>query len=176
MDKRNQTRISRRLTCEIAWQGQRFSGIVRDVTDRGLFVQTLANPAPNSLVRLSFPADGARPNIQLEAGVARRRVAPRRLQATIPSGIGLEIMPPRAEYEKWLVNPARPALLQPSSVDPQSASHADPVVRPYRFRLVKHGQASAQLLTIRCATEAGARARALARAGNGWKIADVQAL
>ena len=176
MEKRNRSRMPKRLTCEIVWQGQRHPGIVRDITDRGLFVQTLASPAPNSVVEIRFAATGLQPEIRLEAGVARKRIAPPRLQASVPSGIGLEILPPRDEYERWLVRPACPPLAASSFNEGPDASAAEPSVRPYRVRMVRRDRGGRQILTIRSQTDAAARAQALARAGAGWKIADIQPL
>jgi hypothetical protein len=176
MEKRNRTRVPRRLTCDIAWSGRRSSGIVRDITDRGLFVQTLADPKPNSVVELIFAASGSQPEIRLEAGVARKRIAPPRLRASVPSGVGLEVLPPRTEYERWLSQPARPRLGESIVVASPYRAQGEQAVKAFRFRLIRRDRLASQSLTIRCETEAGARARALARIGTGWKIADVQPL
>lgn len=192
LEKRSRIRHSSHLTCEVISPAGRFSGLVRDLTHRGLFIQTIANPQPNSIVEILFSGIGDQPTIRVEAGVARKRVAPPRLQAVVPSGIGLEVIPPVDEFERWLVSPRCPALTDTHSMVnphgvPQSASlsasgtaphNAAPTraMKAYRFRLVRHDQKGSQVLTIRCETPAGARARALARAGVGWKIADMQGL
>ena len=183
MEKRSRPRIPKRLTCEIALHGQRYPGIVHDLSERGLFVQTLANPTPNSVVEILFAGVGDRPDIRLEAGVARRRIAPPRLQAAVPSGVGLEILPPRTEYERWIARPsAGPRLGDSISIAPAYVSAEDPSapssgpIRTFRFRMRRRDRPESRLLTIRCETEAGARARALARAGAGWKIANMERL
>lgn len=184
MEKRLRSRVPRRITCEIAWPGWRASGIVRDLSDRGVFVQTLADPKPNSVVKVVFAASGNRPEVCVEAGVARKRIAPPRLHASVPSGIGLEILPPRAEYERWLARPNCPSLgeavVLEVEVEVEVASpfptHHEQAMKAYRFRMTRRARSSPQFLTIDCETEAGARARALARAGAGWRIVDVQPL
>ncbi|MBW2235921.1 MAG: PilZ domain-containing protein, partial [Deltaproteobacteria bacterium] len=90
MEKRRQKRAHQRLICQRIVGSQRHPAIVRDISTLGMFVQTRARPEPSSLVKLIFPADGSRPEIRVEAGVARARVVPPRLQASVPEGVGLE--------------------------------------------------------------------------------------
>lgn len=185
MEKRSRVRLPRRLTCQIKTNTDIASGFVRDVSRNGLFVQTGATPPTNSLVEVIFSSLGNQPDLRIEAGVARKRNVARRLQPTVPAGIGLEVIPPYDSYERWIFGPAQPALagsmstthyafdreeVQTNSAVPERS------VRSYRFRMLRHDRSNSQILTIRCASEAGARARALVRAGPGWKIADAQAL
>ncbi len=179
MEKRARPRRAQRLTCEILSRGGRSAGIVRDLSERGVFIQTLADPSLNSVVEIVFSGSGARPEVRVEAGVARKRVAPPRLQATVPSGIGVEILPPRDEYERWVARPACPTLGASGTTVPPDlpiASTFESRLATYRFCLMRGGQAGQKVLTIRCESEAGARARARARAGAGWKVVDVQRL
>lgn len=178
MERRRRSRLPRRLTCEIAWPGLRTSGIVRNISDRGVFVETLADPKPNSVVKVVFTASGDRPNICVEAGVARKRLAPRHLQASVPSGIGLEILPPRAEYERWLAQPNCLPLGRAVEVEVAGPfrTHHEHAMTAYRFQMTRRAGSSPQFLTIHCETEAGARTQALTRAGAGWRIVDVQPL
>lgn len=176
MERRGGNRLPRRLTCEIETSGGRATGIVRDLSSHGLFVQTLASPAPNSIVELIFAGSGDQPPVRIEAGVARKRRAPGRLQATVPSGIGVEVIPPRDAYQRWIVGAAAGATrtLGPARPVPSLGSvELTPVMKKYRFRLVRLDGSRQQFMSIECDTEAGARARALARVGAGWKIADL---
>lgn len=177
MEKRGTLRIPRRLTCEIVLaDGRRTSGIIRDLSERGVFVQTLASPNLNSVVEVVFVGSDHQLPIRVEAGVARKRVVPARLQAIMPAGIGLELLPPRTDYERWVFRPARPALDRSDSPLDAFAAQPEQRVRAYRFHLIHPGRVENQVLTIRCESEGGARARALARAGAGWKIADAESL
>ncbi len=143
MEKRSRPRYSKRLTCELGLHGQRYPGIVHDLSERGLFVQTLANPTPDSVIEILFARTGERPDIRLEAGVARRRIAPPRLQASVPSGVGLEILPPRTEYERWIVRPSSlPRLGEAVSIapayappPPEAIARSGPT-RGFRFRML----------------------------------------
>ncbi len=185
MEKRGRVRLPRRLTCQIKTGTELISGFVRDVSRTGLFVQTGAAPPTNSIVQVIFSSLGNQPDLRIEAGVARKRIVARRLQPSVPSGIGLEIIPPRDVYERWIFGPAEPALLgSPSTTHyaydrdelQNDAPRPDQTIRTYRFRMLRHDRTLSRILTIRCSSEAGARARALVRAGPGWKIADAQAL
>ena len=185
MEKRGRVRLPRRLTCLIKTNTDLISGFVRDVSRTGLFVQTGASPPPNSLVQVIFSSLGNQPDLRIEAGVARKRIVARRLQASVPSGIGLEVIPPRDIYERWVFGPAEPALLGSASTTHYAFDRdelhndtfmPDQTIRSYRFRMLRHDRSLSKILTIRCSSEAGARARALVRAGPGWKIADAQAL
>ncbi len=47
-------------------------------------------------------------------------------------------------------------------------------IRTFRVRLIQPGKPNASVFTVRSESLQGARARALARAGRLWKIADIQ--
>lgn len=185
MEKRSRVRLPRRLTCQIQTNTGVTSGFVRDVSRSGLFVQTGATPPTNSLVEVIFSSLGNRPDLRVEAGVARKRIVARRLQPSVPAGIGLEVIPPRDFYERWVFGPAEPALIGSASTthyafDREEIQNISAVperaIRSYRFRMLRHDRSMSRIVTIRCASEAGARARALVRTGPGWKIAEAQAL
>jgi hypothetical protein len=175
MEMRQRPRKPKRLTCEIeATDGRRSTGIVHDVSDRGLFVQTGIDVAPRSLVQISFPAHHIRAESRFEAGVARKRLVPRQLAPCIRPGLGLEIIPPWNEFQTWI----RAALDETSSglALGDTVPEIEPMVRSFRFRLIHHDRPRAQILAIRAETESGARAKALARAGREWKIASARAI
>lgn len=164
------------MTCEIANRSERSTGVVRDVSPTGLFVQTALAPRADSVVELIFPAEGSQPELRVEAGVARQREVARRLQGAVPCGLGLEIIPPRDEYEKWVYAPVRPRLADSNRARRLAGEPAEESIRAFRFRLTRHDRSASRVLTVRCQTEAGARARALVRVGPGWKISAVQRL
>jgi len=72
--ERRSDRIKRRVTCELLVDGRRYRGIVLDLSETGVFVQTEATPTPGAPLRLRFhAADGTA--FEVEASVARRQVA-----------------------------------------------------------------------------------------------------
>jgi len=96
---RRSVRIKRRQTCELALAGRRYRGIVLDLSETGVFVQTEAAPAPGAPLQLRFYAgDGT--SFEVEASVARRQVAPPQLAGVVRGGLGLRVhTPPPAYFE-----------------------------------------------------------------------------
>lgn len=96
---RRSVRIKRRTTCELAVDGRRYRGIVLDLSETGLFVQTEATPTPGAPLQLRFHAgDGS--SFEVEASVARRQVAPPQLAGVVRGGLGLRVhTPPPAYFE-----------------------------------------------------------------------------
>ena len=176
MEKRGQPRTRRRLTCEIGIDRDRCPSIVGDLSLGGIFVHTQARPRLGSVVEVIFPASPAREEIRIRAGVARKRVAPQLLQSSQPSGLGLEILAPRTEYERCVFQPACPPLSEADWLSGGRMPGPKQAMRTYRFRLVRLDRPGAKVLSIRSASEFNARARVLSRAGNSWTICDVQAL
>jgi PilZ domain len=96
---RRSVRIKRRTTCELAVDGRRYRGIVLDLSETGVFVQTEATPTPGAPLQLRFHAgDGT--SFEVEASVARRQVAPPQLAGVVRGGLGLRVhTPPPAYFE-----------------------------------------------------------------------------
>ena len=171
MEKRKRQRAKRRLTCELAVEASRYPAIVRDISPSGMFLQTRVKPEPGSVVVVVFPEQDGRPEIQVEAGVARHRVVPPRLQASVPGGVGLEVLDPPPEFKDLVAA----ALGEAQEQEPQPAPPVrDQAIRTFRVRVKQRDKPASRVLTIRCENAAGARARALAQAGRGWMIADIQ--
>ena len=175
VEKRRQKRAHQRLTCQLIIGSQRHPAIVRDISALGMFVQTRARPEPNSLVELIFPANGSRPEIRIEAGVARERVVPPRLQASVPEGVGLEILDPPPEFQKLLARTFDDAADCEEGAGNVEMS-AEPTIRVFRVRVKERNKPNSRVLTVRSQSAEGARAKALSRAGRGWQVADIQEL
>ena len=172
MEKRKQRRTRKRLTCEIVIGETRQTVLVRDLSPEGLFVQTRSKVDPNAQVRLVFAAKDDLPAVDVEARVARKRITPPRLQSSVPSGIGLEVIDPSDAYYT-LVELSVATGVQVAEA-PKEEVPAGGGVRTFRVRLTQPGKPNASVVTVRSETMQGARARALARAGRQWKIADIQ--
>ncbi len=159
-----------RLTCDLLVGTTRHHAIVRDISPAGLFVQTGARPKPNSVVQVIFPARDGRSEITVEAGVARRRAVPPGLQSALPGGVGLELLDPPPDFRELL---ARELAL--AAEIPAEAASGDPeCVKTFRVRVRRRDGPQYRILTVQAESVQGARARALARAGSGWKIGDVE--
>jgi hypothetical protein len=153
------------------FDGRRWPAIVRDLSAAGLFVQTRARPQPNSLVEVVFPAQDGRPEIRVEAGVARERVVPPRLQAAVPEGVGLEVLDPPPAFHELVAKGTAALEAEPAA---SAERPADAAVRTFRIRVTERDKPNARVLTVRAHNLEGARARALAQMGRGWKIAEIQ--
>lgn len=179
MDQRQRPRYPRRLYCEVSTSQGRAPGIVRDVSHLGLFVQTQAMPSRSSVVELIFKASACQPAFRVEAGVARTLFeAPEWQTSTYLTahGIGLEVIPPRTAFERWIVRPVSPRV-EPNerSVVPLESMPRGATKR-YRVRLIRQDRPGSQVLTLSAESEFAARTRALARFGVQWRVVESQSL
>jgi hypothetical protein len=173
VEKRIQQRIPRQLPCEIATaDGQRTAGVVHDISERGLFVQTGANAGTNSVVEIIFPANQGRPEYRVQAGVARRRRVAPQLAASVGSGLGLEILPSQMDFKQW-VRGSLGTEANFETLDDETVE-SDTEVRTFCFRLAHDESRETQTLSVESPTYSDARASVLAQAATGWQITNVQ--
>jgi len=89
-DKRRWARHARRIPCEIWIGGTRYTGIVRDVSSGGLFVQTRAKAMPGTALIVVIPPDDGRTEIRLTGRVARTDRVRAHLAMQSATGLGIE--------------------------------------------------------------------------------------
>jgi len=171
VEKRKQRRTRKRLTCELVIGTERHGALVRDVSPRGLFVQTRTKLDPGTQIGVVLGGCGERPDIQMTARVARQRQVPPRLQSSVPGGVGLELIDPPEAFQQLV--PCGPDPVE-DTAPRQSEAASNPGVRTLRVRVKQRDKPNARIITVRSESVHGARARALARAGRGWQIADIQ--
>lgn len=101
-EKRRFPRTKHRLGCEFEVLGVRYSGIVTDVSARGLFVQSSAIPKSGTELELLLrsPDHG---EIVLQARAIRLTQRHRAAAAMDPKGFGLEITRAPEQYFAMLV-------------------------------------------------------------------------
>jgi hypothetical protein len=171
VEKRKQRRVRKRLTCELVVGCERHAALVRDLSPQGLFVQTRVRLlAPGTELAIVFPAYEGRAELRVQARVARQRQVPPRLQGSVPGGVGLTLIDPPAAYRDLLDGQSGPEPREPLTPPPAGAAG----VRTFRVRVSPRDKPGSRVITVRSESLHGARARALARAGRGWKIADIQ--
>jgi hypothetical protein len=95
---RRHERVKRRFACEFLVEGQRYRGIVVELSRGGLFVQTDATTTPGKRIDLHLAGAGTVPDLLLRAVVVRRRMVPAMLAAVVRRGIALEILEAPREY------------------------------------------------------------------------------
>jgi hypothetical protein len=165
VEKRRKPRQQRRLSCELWIAGKRNTGIVRDVSELGLYVQTRVRAAAGDEIGLVFPADGDRAELRVKARVARLDRLSAHFATSGAGGLGIAIVDPPPTLA--------PLLLQAGFTGGVPAAVSDPTMRPYRVKLVAVAGGGTQTLRVNAPGKEGARSRALARAGKGWKVGEV---
>lgn len=165
MEKRRKPRQQRRLSCELWIAGKRHSGIVRDVSEQGLYVQTRVRSATGDELELVFPAEGERAELRVNARVVRLDRLSAHFATSGAGGLGLEVVrPPHG---------LAPLLVSAGFTSGSPASAGDTALKPYRVKLVAIAGGRTQTIRVNAPGKEGARSRALARAGKGWKIGEV---
>jgi hypothetical protein len=94
VEKRRKPRLPRRLSCELWIAGKRQTGIVRDVSELGIYVQTRAKAAPGEAIELVFAASGGNPEVRVRTRVARLDRIAAHLATQNAGGLGLELVEP----------------------------------------------------------------------------------
>jgi len=100
-ERRAYTRVQGRLSCKLLFDGACHSGIVRDFSTRGFFVESgVVLPLGSAVVVAFSAADGER--FVLEAFVPHRQSAPRSLVELVQDGVGLRVDEPPKAYRDWV--------------------------------------------------------------------------
>jgi PilZ domain len=165
VDKRRKPRQQRRQSCELWIAGKRHTGIVRDVSELGLYVQTRVRAATGDKIELVFPAERERAELRVTARVARLDRLTAHFATSGAGGLGLEVDNPPPTLAP-LLGAAGFTVGSPATV-------GDPSMRSYHVKLVALTGGGTQTLRVNAPGKEGARSRALARAGKGWKIGEV---
>jgi len=163
VEKRRRPRQQRRLSCELWIDGKRHTGLLRDVSEVGLYVQTRAKAATGSEVDLVFAPEGKRPEVRVTARVARLERLTAHFAMQGAGGLGLAVREATSEFGPMLIGAGFAAGAVPSAGS----------LRPYRVKLTALSGGRSQMITVDAPGKDGARTRALTRAGKGWKVSEV---
>ena len=120
--------------------------------------------------RLAGP-NAKRAPIPLRATVVWRRVVVPHLRAVTLAGVGLRIQTAPEAYYAFLSEVSGGTTAQVPAAGP-----ADSVASRFRVRVKQAGGTRSRALLIQCASEAEARHQALAKAGSGWVILEIDRL
>ena len=177
-------RAKRRLACRLVVGGQRFSGVILDLSSSGIFVQTTARPRPREPVTIEISIPSRQEPLRLDAQVARLRLVPPRLVVVAQGGVGLRITNAPEDYFTFLsgVLPVLAARMTVAErlADARGAAASPPPAdapppapqRSYRVRMSQLGGARSRTLQIEAGSAQEASALALEATGDGWKVLD----
>lgn len=113
MAKQVEPRVARRMPCNLTVTGRRHSGVVLNVSPRGLFVQTNAKIQPGESVEVSLCAPTHSQTIELSATVVWRRLVPQQLVSVAHGGCGLRIQHATESFYEYL-STVLPAIANPA--------------------------------------------------------------
>lgn len=171
MKQQRAERVKQRLTCELVVADRRHPGIVIDISETGLFVQTSAAPPPGEQVCVKLRLSGGT-EIDLKATVARRYSVPRRLVSVARGGVGLRIESAPEGYLQLLRTAMRAEEATPP-IAPTTASPEPTDGSAYRVRAKQTSGPRSRSVEIHAASEEEAKQRASAKLGEGWEILTV---
>jgi Tfp pilus assembly protein PilZ len=169
------------MPCAVHFGGRRYSGVVLNVSQGGLFVQTNADPVQGAAVDLELNAPESERSIPLQAKVVWRRVVPPQLRAVARGGMGVAIQRADESYyvllARWMrselpvtpVPQAAPAAAAPVAAAPAAAPS-------WRVRVRSNAGPRSRVLTIEAASAEDARDEALRHTGEGWRVIGVDPL
>lgn len=167
MERRRQPRQPRRLPCELWLEGVRHTGIVRDVSEGGLFVQTRLRCNAGTELEIAFAPNGtSSPELRLAVRVARKEVLNAQFSSAGAGGLGLEAMESATTLAP-LLDAAGFGTTTPHTVSDAS------VPRSFQVKLKQLQGNQSRTLSVSAPSMQGARARALQRLGRGWKVSAV---
>jgi len=176
-------RVRKRLHCTLSMEARQHNGLVLNLSERGLFVQTSLPAEPGTLLALDVRDPVRGEPIPLQAAVVwRRRVSPR-MTGVNQSGMGLRLIdrPPawQAMMSSLLSESAGPgtppvARTVATAVDPAPRSEAAPTEPLFVVRLVHEGGPRTRRMLVRGECERSAGEAALREAGEGWTLLEVR--
>ncbi len=174
-----QPRLAKRVPCAVHVGQRRFSGVVLNVSQGGLFVQTSANAGQGVNIDLKLSIPEHRELVPVCASVVWKRIVPHQLRAVAQGGFGVRITQAGETYYQLLAAWMRVEVPAPSG---GASREAAPRVRPdtqtstYRLRVRETSGPRSKTLSIEAASAEEAGAEALRRTGAGWQIIEIESV
>lgn len=175
-----QPRIAKRLPCAVRVDGRRYAGVVLNLSQGGLFIQTNASPDRGEAVDVELNAPEAQRSIPLQGKVVWRRVVPHQLRSMARGGMGVKIQHADESFYMLLARWMRTELPVPSTapVARAAASAAPPAAElpSWRVRVRAVAGPRTRTLTVEAESSGSASEAALRHAGDGWRVLQVEKL
>ena len=167
MQTQAEPRIKMRVPCDIGERGARHSGMVLNLSQHGLFVQTRMSARPGAVVGIDLKDTTQADPIPLQASVVWKQVIPRNLVHVTQGGMGLRIQHGCRVYDQFFrAMPDRRVAGSQSVPEPARQ-------RGYRVRLRLEGGPRSRVLVLSAASEKEACQQALVAVGEGWTILEI---
>ena len=157
-------RKKRRLPCELRSAGQKWAGMVLDVSASGIFVQTSAKVRPGAALEMEVSVPGSPEPVLMSVEVVRIKNVPPQLRAVAQGGIGVRITSAPEAYYRF--------MQQLEGMNASEAEVADPVPS-YQVRVKQTTGPRTKRLFVDACDEDAAREAAVKQLGDGWQILDV---
>ena len=187
MQTQSEQRVRKRLPCTLSSEARSHNGMILNLSERGLFVQTSLPAKPGTLLNLDVLDPQRGDAIPLEATVVWRRRVTARMTGVTQSGMGLRLVSQPSEWQQMMCgllgNESDPTSVlatgasSPSATnDPEAAidERPPPPALAFDVRLAKPGSPRSRRIVVESGDEAAARAEARRVAGNGWTILEIR--
>jgi uncharacterized protein (TIGR02266 family) len=167
-------RVKKRLQCTLELDARRHSGLILNLSERGMFVQTSLPAEPGTVVGIDVRAPSQTDPIPVQAAVVwRRRVSPR-MTGVNQSGMGLRLLTTPSEYQAMMANILEPVLKESSSAANATAHvEPEPDLDRYVLRLAQKGGPRSRRLVVESQSKQAACRAALDQVGEGWTILEI---
>jgi len=185
-------RSKKRIACELLIKGDRYKGIVLDVSAFGIFVQTNARPRPGAQIGVKLTLPGSNGPLSIGATVVRRNVVPPQLLAVARGGVGLALADPPKAYHDFVseMSPEQSDFVltkrgkgvagatrgRPGSaagggqVGPAGKGGGAPPPKRFRIHAVDCNSGEKNTFLIVTTSEEDAKAKALEELGEAWQV------
>lgn len=167
-------RTKQRAPCAVTIDGRRHNGLLLDVSQTGLFVQTSARAEPGTRIDLELVVEGK--TVAMQGEVARRKQVPPQLLTVAQGGIGVRILSAPEEYYQLLAQVQGAGVTvgglktaPKASTKRQTGADASGASFDVRVKLGPR----IRTLRVQCADEAAARRKVQEDLGEEWKILEV---
>jgi len=197
-------RIPKRLPCDVTVAGLRHTGLVLNVSPRGLFVQTSAEARPGTEVSIDLTPPNQKQPVEVRATVVWKRTVPRQMLAVARGGFGLRITEAPEHYYTYLsavmrtaATPADPvsqsakpvaakqAATKPAPIERTAPTIDLPVPRKpmaapitkqlkFRVRVSQCAGPRSRYIDISASSPTQAGRLALKTVGEGWQVLEVK--
>jgi len=173
-------RVKKRLPCTLGHADRHQTGLILNLSQGGLFVQTNMPAEPGSLIDIGFRDPSGEADIDLHGAVIWRRRVSSRMTGRTESGMGVRLLggtPAYAELLTAFLRRAEPELIREAAKAAPEVSNAVEQSREgseYIVRLALEGSPRTKRLVIISQCPGSARVEALERVGEGWMILDLR--